>query len=55
MTETLMRAARSARACRLCDGELALGPRPVFKLHTEARDWTPEGVFIHWEIGRAHV
>ena len=32
-----MRAARSARACRLCDGELALGPRPVFKLHTEAR------------------
>jgi uracil-DNA glycosylase len=27
----------AARACRLCDGKLALGPRPVMKLHADAR------------------
>jgi uracil-DNA glycosylase len=36
-TASLASLAREARACRLCAAELPLGPRPVFRLHAEAR------------------
>ena len=34
---SLASVSREARACTLCAGELPLGPRPVFRLHREAR------------------
>jgi len=34
---TLAALATQARACRLCAAELPLGPRPVFRLHPQAR------------------
>ena len=37
MAATLAGEIRAARACRLCEKDLALGPRPVLKLHREAR------------------
>jgi uracil-DNA glycosylase len=34
---TLSAEVAAARACRLCEGKLLLGPRPVLKLHRDAR------------------
>jgi uracil-DNA glycosylase len=34
---SLLAVTREARACTLCAAELPLGPRPVFRLHREAR------------------
>ena len=34
---SLASVAREARACTLCAAELPLGPRPVFRLHPQAR------------------
>ncbi|MEO1191698.1 MAG: uracil-DNA glycosylase family protein [Pseudomonadota bacterium] len=37
MPETLDRVAEEARACRICEAELPLGPRPVFRVSATAR------------------
>jgi uracil-DNA glycosylase len=37
MTETIAQAAAAARACRLCEAVLPLGPRPVFRISATAR------------------
>ena len=37
MPESLNSLAERIRACRLCEAELPLGPRPVFRIHPEAR------------------
>ena len=37
MTDTLTALLQDARACRLCEGHLPLGPRPVFQLSASAR------------------
>ncbi|WP_417465005.1 uracil-DNA glycosylase family protein [Kordiimonas sp.] len=37
MENTLDQLSRDARGCRICADHLALGPRPVFQVHTNAR------------------
>jgi len=37
MTETIAQAAAAARACRVCQAVLPLGPRPVFRISATAR------------------
>jgi uracil-DNA glycosylase len=37
MTETIAQAAAAARACRVCEAVLPLGPRPVFRISATAR------------------
>ncbi|WP_417460242.1 uracil-DNA glycosylase family protein [Kordiimonas sp.] len=37
MSDALGKISEEARACQICAGELALGPRPVFQVHANAR------------------